>query len=172
MKVIVNGFMKHGTHAALKACELLGVNAQHGHWKMKKLPEDATHHVFIKRDPRDALVSFLRFIGQPVTQGTVMRRIRKYQRASLEKEMAEFLAGYHEGIFTLRFEELIATDKEMRRLAQYLGVPYLEDAFPNLPNHTQTWTGRYSDHRTVWTPEVEAVWRAEGGDSILAAWGY
>ena len=63
-------------------------------------------------------------------------------------------------------------DQQMREIAAYCGVPYLDDAWPNLPNHTKTWTGRLSDWREHWTPAVDAAWAAAGGPALLERWGY
>lgn len=169
MKLLVNGFPKHGTHVLMKACELLGCPGEHDHWPYGKLPE-FTHHVFIKRDPRNALISLIRSIGEPLTQGIVISKIRKFMNAPLREELAQF-SPWLNTAFVVRFEDLIKDDKEMRRIAAYLEVPYLDDAFPNLPGHTRTWSGKYSDHRSLWTPEIEKVWQKECPE-VLSEWGY
>jgi hypothetical protein len=171
MKVLVNGFPKSGTHAAAKAVELLGVPCIHAHWPHPKLPEH-THHVFIKRDPRNVLLSWIRASGNPLTEGMTIRYIRQFITGSLVDDVSAFVGWLHQDTFVMRFEDLIANDAEMRRLAKFLEVPYLDDAFPNLPGHTTTWTGKYSDYRAVWTPQIESAWNAEGGHETLEAWGY
>lgn len=169
--LIVNGFPKHGTHAAMKACELLGVNGIRAHWIHGKLPPHAKH-VFIKRDPRDALISWVRMMKRQVTQGFIIASIRKFQDESIARELRRFVPFLRDGTFVLKYEALVADDRELRRLAEYLGVPFLSDAFENLPGFTATWNNKHSDHREYWTPEIEAVWLEEKGAQILEAWGY
>lgn len=168
--VTTSGFAKAGNHALVKAVQLLGQ------------PCEVTHvayvgpigqHVFIKRDPRNIVCSWLRFNGQPVTQGMFLTAFRKFQYASLVDEMAAF-EGWLTDPQTLvvSYESLVASDVEMRRIAEYLGVPYLDDAFSELEGLTATWFAEHSDYRTLWSPEVEAAWAAEGGNDLLNRWGY
>lgn len=173
MKVFPNGVPKMGTHALWKALELLGIRCDDvNHTPYGQPVPEGVRRIFIKRDPRNALVSWLRFRGQPVTQGTFI--------AALSDPDGPSPVGLpqYEGwlddpdTFIVSFEALIASDAEMRRMAAWLGVPYLEDAWPNLPGHTSTWTGRYSDYSTIWSPVVDEAWVNAGGPALLARWGY
>lgn len=168
--VTTSGFAKAGNHALVKAVQLLGQ------------PCEVTHiayggpigrHVFIKRDPRNIVCSWLRFNGQPVTQGMFITAFRLFQYGTLVDEMAAY-EGWLTDPQTLvvSYEALIASDAEMRRIAAYLDVPYLDDAFSELEGLTSTWFAQHSDYRAIWTPEVQAVWVAEGGNELLARWGY
>ena len=168
--VTTSGFAKAGNHALVKAVQLLGQ------------PCEVTHvayvgpigqHVFIKRDPRNIVCSWLRFNGRPVTPGMFITALRLFQHASLVEELAAY-EGWLTDPQTLvvSYEALIASDAEMRRIAAYLDVPYLDDAFSELEGLTSTWFAQHSDYRAIWTPEVEAVWAAEGGPVLLARWGY
>lgn len=168
--VTTTGFAKAGNHALVKAVQLLGQ------------PCEVTHvayvgpigqHVFIKRDPRNIVCSWLRFNGRPVTPGMFITALRLFQHASLVEELAAY-EGWLTDPQTLvvSYEALIASDAEMRRIAAYLDVPYLDDAFSELEGLTSTWFAQHSDYRAIWTPEVEVVWAAEGGNELLARWGY
>ena len=168
--VTTTGFAKAGNHALVKAVQLLGQ------------PCEVTHvayvgpigqHVFIKRDPRNIVCSWLRFNGRPVTPGMFITALRLFQHASLVEELAAY-EGWLTDPQTLvvSYEALIASDAEMRRIAAYLDVPYLDDAFSELEGLTSTWFAQHSDYRAIWSPEVEAVWAAEGGNELLARWGY
>jgi len=75
-------------------------------------------------------------------------------------------------VFVSRHEDLLESDAEMRRLAAFLGAPYLSDAFDNLPGHTRSWRLPHSDYTQIWTPEVESIWNAEGGSELMARLGY
>lgn len=168
--VTTSGFAKAGNHALVKAVQLLGQ------------PCEVTHiayvgpigqHVFIKRDPRNIVCSWLRFNGQPVTQGMFITAFRLFQHASLVEELAAY-EGWLADPETLvvSYEALTASDAEMKRIAAYLGTPWIDGAFDDLEGLTATWFAQHSDCRTIWTPEVEAMWAAEGGNELLERWGY
>lgn len=171
--IITNGFPKSGNHALVKACQLLGVPCDVNHLPFGKLPEETTKHILITRDPRNIVVSWLRFQGMPVTPGMFITHFRKFTADSLVNEM-----GTYDGFLTdpnalvVKFEDLIASDAEMRRIAEYLDVPYIDGAFESLPGMTRTWTGEYSDYKKIWAPQVQEVWDNEGGNNLLRIWKY
>ena len=94
----------------------------------------------------------------------------QFQERSLIDELAEY-EGWLAG-FVVRYEDLIASDAEMRRIAEHLNIPYIDGAFEALPGMTRTWFADHSDYRTIWTPDVESVWILNGGPDLLARWGY
>jgi hypothetical protein len=169
--ITTNGFPKSGNHALVKACQLLGQPCEVAHIPFGEPVE--SDHIFIIRDPRNIVCSWLRFNGHPVTPGMFITAFRKFQSRSLVEEMAEY-DGWLEDPNTLvvEYDALISSDAEMRRIAEYLGVPYLDGAFECLPGLTKTWFPVHSDYSTIWTPEVESVWNAEGGPELLATWNY
>lgn len=168
--VIANGFPKSGNHALVKAIQLLGQPCGVNHIPFGEVEGK---HIFIKRDPRNVICSWLRFNGQPVTPGTFITAFRRFQFASLVEEMAEYEGWLtDENTLVVSYEDLIADDFCLREVAGFMGVPYLDGAFDHLPGMTRTWYPEHSDYRTLWTPEVDAVWVAEGGQELLARWGY
>lgn len=170
--VTTSGFPKAGNHALVKAVQLLGQPCHVEHLTFGSAVKDK--HIFIKRDPRNIIVSWLRFNGQPVTPGMFLTAFRRFQSASLVEEMGEY-EGWLADTDTLvvRYEDLVASDAEMRRVAEYMGVPYLDGSFEALPGLTRTWTGpNRSDYKEIWTPEVESSWCAEGGPDLMTRWGY
>lgn len=169
--VTTSGFPKSGNHALVKAVQLLGQPCRVEHLPFGEPVGDK--HIFIRRDPRNIVCSWLRFQGHPVTPGMFLTAFRRFQERSLVEEMAGY-EGWLTDASTLfvRYENLIASDAEMRLIASYLGVPYLAGAFEALPGLTRTWFAEHSDYRGIWTPEVEAAWHAEGGAELLARWGY
>jgi len=176
-KVHANGFPKMGNHALVKALQLLGCPCivQHVPWREEMGYRDAPR-LFIVRDPRDAVVSMLRMKKLPVTPGMVMTRLRQYrddESGTLVEVMAE-MEGWLTDPTTLvvHFEDLKKSDAEMRRIAAWLGIPYLEGAWEELPGLTMTYNTVPSDHKTVWTADVEAIWQDIGGPALLARWGY
>lgn len=168
--VTTTGFAKAGNHALVKAVQLLGSPCIVEHIEYAG---PIGLHIFIKRDPRNIVCSWLRFNGRPVTPGMFITALRLFQHASLVEELAAY-EGWLTDPQTLvvSYEALIASDAEMRRIAAYLDVPYLDDAFSELEGLTSTWFAQHSDYRAIWSPEVEAVWAAEGGNELLARWGY
>lgn len=169
----INGIPKAGCHALLKACELLGIptgNVEHLTYKEKT----ERKYVFIIRDPRNILISWLRSKSKEVTQGNFISAFRRYdERQSFIEHIKSFLGWLSDpDTLVVRFENLIKDDKEMRRIADYLGVSYLDDAFENLPGLTRTWTGKYSDYQDIWTEELQKVWNEEGGVEIQKLLGY
>jgi hypothetical protein len=173
MYVITSGFPKHGNHALTKAVQLLGVNCSVNHIEyVDGLPE-GEKHVFVTRDPRNAVISWLRFTGRPLTQGMFITALGDLDGKPLIDAMAAYEGWLtNPNTLVVRFEDLIASDARMRSIASYLGVQYLDDAFPALLGGTMTWTGALSDYTTLWTPAIDAAWIAAGGPALLARWGY
>lgn len=171
--IIANGFQKAGNHALVKACQLLGVPCDVNHTPFGQLPKDTTKHILITRDPRNIIVSWLRFRNNPVTPGMFITKFRKFDTDSLVNQMKMY-----EGFLTdpntlvVKYEDLVSSPAEMKRIADYLGVPYLDGAFEELPGMTRTWNDEHSDYKKIWTPEVEKVWVGEGGNDLLKKWNY
>jgi hypothetical protein len=171
VRAFANGFPKHGNHALVKSIQLLGVNCDVNHEPFGA--EANGPRVFVKRDPRNAVVSWLRFNGKPVTQGMVIAALADFDGKPLVDAMQEFEGWLTDsGTLVVRFEDLIASDGELRRIAEHLGVPYLDDAFPALPAGTVTWSGKLSDYRAIWSTEVQRAWAEAGGNEVLHRWGY
>lgn len=174
MELITNGFPKSGNHALVKAVQLLGQPCQVNHIPFSTEDLDSnTHRILIKRDPRNIVCSWLRFNNKPVTPGMFISAFRQFQANSLCEEMAEYEGWLTEPLtLVVKYEELIASEMEMRRIAAYLGVPYISGAFEQLPGMTRTWHSDHSDYKLIWTADVEEVWTNEGGIQLLTTWGY
>jgi len=172
MRIEANGFPKSGNHALAKACELLGlpVEVQHLTYREKVA---GGKYILIVRDPRNIVVSMLRFRYKPQTPGMFITTFRKFQDKPLVEELGEYEGWLGDSeTLAVKFEDLIVGQNQMEKIAAYAGVPYLDGAFEELPGLTRTWTGEYSDYRKLWTPEVDKVWREEGGQELAARWGY
>lgn len=180
--VYTNGFPKSGNHALAKAVQLLGLPTEaighqpyvprSGAWAgVRREPS-----VFIKRDPRNVLISWIRHLGKPVTRGMAMAHMRRWSDAE-PYSLVQALGAYEGWLierdtFVVSYEDLVRDDAALRRLAAHLGVPYLEEAWMFLPGMTRTWNAQHSDYRAVWTPQVENEWDRLGGVELLERWGY
>lgn len=168
-----NGFPKAGNHALIKALELLGLPVSVNH-----IPYPATvdePHLFIVRDPRNVLLSAMRFTHKPITEGTIIAAFRRFPMDRDERSLVASMADYEPWLTradVIRYEALVADDREHRRIASIVGVPYLDGAWEHLPGHTMTWHAEHSDWQAVWTDNIARVWRDEGGDELLGRWGY
>jgi hypothetical protein len=171
-RVVPNGYPKMGNHALVKALQLLGEPCEVAHIPYGQ-PLPPGQHILVVRDPRNALISWIRFQGKPVTPGMVVSTFRHVEDASYHDALARYEGWLTDpDTMVVRFEHLIVSDAEMRRIATALGISYLDGAFEALPGLTHTWTGQLSDYRTIWSLDLEARWQAEGGSDILRVWGY
>jgi hypothetical protein len=173
--IITNGFPKSGNHALVKAVELLGLQARvtHNPYAGGFSGDPRPKHLFVIRDPRNIVVSWLRFRNEAVNADTFIARLCEFDGRPLVGSMAEYEGWLSDpDTHVVRYEDLIRDDTAHRRIADYLGVPYVAKAWESLPGYTMTWTPIRSDYRTIWTPEVEASWQAEGGPDLLKRWGY
>ncbi len=170
----LNGIAKGGTHALMKAVELLGVPMVPGYGSLDRRPYSEANKgpgsVFIYRHPRNALVSGVRQakIGV-VTQGFLIAAMHDLYPTWMG--YVPFLSDPE--ILAVRLEDLIGDGgKTIRQLGEHIGRPYLQDAYDNLPGMTFSWNkvpSRWQDH---WTPEVDAAWVMERGPEVEVAFGY
>lgn len=174
-RVHLTGFPKHGNHALAKAVQLLGVPCQVTHipWSEEMGYRDAPR-LMIVRDLRDGLVSWLRMKKLPLTPGMVMARLRQWaddESGTLVEQLAHYEGWLTDpATFRVSYERLNVTATEMQRIAEHLDVSYPRDAWGSLWGGTRTWNAVHSDHRPLWTPEVEAVWQEIGGPAALERW--
>lgn len=172
--VIVNGFPKTGCHALKKGVELLGA-----------APVDLIHEpagtlasldapmVVSFRDPRNVLISRCRWDQRPLASGSLINLLR-------DCDGEPFVTGYRrylpwledERVRCMPYEALTGSDAGLRLVALYLGIPYLEDAFVNLPGLTMTWTGKPSVWQDHWTEQLSKEWKLYGGDDLEHELGY
>lgn len=173
MEVTANGFPKAGNHALVKGLQLLGVNCSVQHIPFADgVPEDRPH-VFIRRDPRNIVCSWLTHMGKPVTQGMFIAHLHKFEVAPFAEELTAF-AGWLDDARTIhvRYEDLVYNAQGLKDLAGKLGVPYLDDAYPNLPGMTVSWQKKHANWAEIWGPPVEHAWNSIGGPRLLERWGY
>ena len=175
--IIMNGPPKCGNHMLVKACELLGVNADVNHITFSdenSLIHNAEKHIFIKRDPRNLPISLLRAEEKPITIGMSLTKFNYITNGTLVKELNSY-SGWLRDPKTLvvSFESLLKDDKELKRIANYLEVPYINEAFENISGHTVTWVdNNHSNFLNLWCEQLEDVWNTEGGIEVQKLYGY
>ena len=134
------------------------------------------HHIHIRRDPRNVLMSMLRYTKRTVSPGTFLTAFRSFELSG-STSLVDQMAGYEPWLsdpdtLNIKYEDLVSSDAVMRAIATHIGVPYLDGAFEDLPGWTITWNDVPSDYTEVWTPLVQEAWAAEGGNELLERWGY
>lgn len=98
------------------------------------------------------------FNGEPF-----VKHYRRYTRWLTDPDLS---------LLVVRFEDMLANDGELRRIAQWLGVPFQDDAFEVLYGGSRTWSGRLSDWREHWNDQVDAKWRSCGAQTLQDELGY
>lgn len=170
---LANGFPKSGCHALAKGMELLGVpEARVIHVKtLAEIPEGGKV-VTIFRHPKNCLVSMCRWRSKPLCTGSLIQLINDYDGAGLMvKALGEYEHWQQDG-YWVRYEDLVTSDAALRGVAEHLGIPFLENAWPNLPGLTLTWTGKPSDWREHWNEHLDNLWRSEGLHDLQERLGY
>lgn len=184
MSILINGIPKHGTHALLKAVELLGVPVKYGNHPGAELvhminegePVESKH-IFIVRHPKNAFISWMRHYNLPLTSGMLQSRLQNMQEP--EGNYLDFCQKFLDWMvcpdtLVIKFEDLISDQATITKITKYLDVPDQPDVIQNLPGHTLTWTGQLSNHETLdaWDDGVETVWKNIGGEYLMETLGY
>ena len=177
--VFAHGFMKSGNHALIKALKLLGFWTAPVHIPFgTAIPTGYTHNIFIKRDPRNIMLSVMRIFKDASTPEALITSCKDLDYGGEStKDFFELLDKWSGWLtdpntFVVKFEDLIASDAEMKRIAKYLKVPYKVGSFEKLPGDTATWNEEHTDYKDVWTQEVQDLWSSDAGTSLLIKWGY
>lgn len=169
--MIINGFYKSGNNALRKACELLGVEMPINHIPYADNPGGPC--IFIKRDPRNVIVSMIRFRQLQVTVENFQALATNFNTDTVANEFATYHGWLNDTNTTVvRYEDLIANDTCMKLLAKTLNVAYPINAFANLEGLTFSYNAVHSDFTTVMTPDLATWWESVGGNSLVADWGY
>jgi hypothetical protein len=163
--VICNGIPKAGTHALKKGVELLGVQAEHQH--TPHADKEDGKQVVIFRHPKNIIMSWVRFSKRQISEGLILGAIQSFEPFAAYD-------GYldDDTVLTVRFEDLVADQKELVRISEYIGVDYIDGAFEMLPKHTRTWTGDFSNWEDHWTDRIQESWIAMDGPEVETRWNY
>jgi len=162
------GAPKSGTHLLLKAVELFGVEAHHSHMDFTK-PWDADDtHIQIIRNPRNTVISWVRFMKLPRNNETIIGSI-SYMLKRME---GHFGCIAHPQWYTVRFEELLADPNVIEGIAKHIDLPLAEGHFQSLWGDTRTFTNDLTRWKDFWNDEVNAAWIDKGGIEIEEKMNY
>jgi len=169
--MIINGFPKSGQNALRRACELLGVELPINHIPYAQNPGGPC--IYIKRDPRNVILSMIHFRQLPVTVANFKAMVAKFNTDTIANEFASYYGWLTDANTTvITYEDLIANDTCMKSLATTLGVTYPTNAFASLEGPTFTFNQVHSDYTTIMTPAVITWWQSVNGPVLVTAWGY
>lgn len=172
--LIAVGFPKSGTHALQRALLLLGL----GYIPTSHLPYANRHtdqpYAFIKRDPRNVVISRVRWQQKPVTEEWIVHYLRQWNE---RRTMGEALAAFEGWLMDpdavqVTFERLVTEPREMQRLGEGVRGRWQPERWRELRSgESRTYTGQLSNWPEHWTPRIEGVWE-ECCAGVLGRWGY
>jgi len=168
--IVCNGAPKTGTHLLLKTVYLfggLGYTAKHEH---KPFVESFNcKHIHIRRNPRNVLISYIRHFDNADLS---KRNIIKHMPIVIE-EMKPYIPWIKDkNTLNVTFEDLLTDEKELSRIADYLGFDLAYDHFKKIWGNTSTFTGNLSNWRDWWDEEIDKEWDKNGGRALEAMLGY
>lgn len=151
--IAANGMKKSGTHLLQKYLKRQGIDAVVHHSEFGTRDVFSDHH-FIVRNPRNMLMSWVRWYKRPLTSKNIIAGLREYEDGfSMRDYCARFIGWLHDkNTKKYRFEE-ISSD-------------------PSIYGETLTWSGALSNWLTVWSTDVEKAWDASGMSDIEHLLGY
>lgn len=169
--ILCNGLPKSGTHALEKAVQLLGQVTELEHVPYADRRDG--RQLLIKRHPRNVVISWLRFMSGPITEGKIIHAIQTYDGGLVGDRFAAY-EGYlsDPDAHVVTFENLISDESELRGISEFLACPYIDDAFVNILGLTITWTGKLSNWSDHWTDLIDAAWAEAGGYEAEQRWNY
>jgi hypothetical protein len=160
------GIMKSGTHALQRAVALFGGEGEHGHIPWDSRSEINQPHLYIIRNPRNVLVSWVRHTHGSISEELLFNAIDTFEGGT---SMAKHFAVYDgwltdPGTLVVTYERLLGRIEEMQRIAVYLGLDatLAPAAFTRLPfEETLSRNTRPSDWRQHWTPALDDRWQRD-----------
>ena len=169
--IICNGIPKSGTHALVKAVQLLGQPTRHEHLPYSQKLNGK--QILIKRHPRNIIISWVRFIKQQVTEGFIIHEMKTFEDNGLVQCLNDY-SGYltDKDTLVVSFESLISEESELRNISDFIGCEYIGDAFNNIIGLTPTYTGELSNWEDHWTDNIDKEWVKLNGHTAERLWNY
>jgi len=190
-RVCVTGIPKSGTHALLKAVEMMGVPVGEGkaHIDVETLPAEPGHvyhchippqelpgdcrTIVMLREPRNALVSYARFRYGVVTAGNLRLSLLDFFDFSFPEWLRKFIDYRESECLPIRFDDLLTDGGEsVERIGKYIDAFDTTDVYKNINGQTVTYTGRLSNWQDHWTQRLEKEWRDTGCADLAGRYGY
>ena len=170
-RIICTGSPKTGTHALLKAVRLFynhiglpeHMHLPHSHKKLNR------RHVHITRNPRNTLVSWIRFNREKVTTGSLIGHVPQIIKENFG--YAPYLSDA-DLVHNVRLEELLSEPSVIEGVGKFIGLPIAENHFADIWGDTYTFTGKLSEWQDYWSDDVDAAWVAHNGPELEKALGY
>lgn len=180
--VAVVGIPKSGTNATEKVVRLLGRTPSH-HMHTPPREEIYTKHkvIYIRRNPRNVLISWLRYHERELTEKNMIDTIQDFGYPDEDRQhgnsMFDMYTAYDEwrsipSVCVVRYEDLVQDQDTIDRIADYLNVPRSDGILPSLPKGTYTWNDKKSNWKEYWTDRVEGAWLMSGMPVIESTMGY
>lgn len=160
-----NGSPKTGTHLLVKSVRMFNcVIASHNH-----NPElSPTKHIHIRRNPRNAIISYLRMDKTELTSKNIISKMKLF--------IDEYSQYVHllsdKNILNVSFEDLLTDENELKRIADFIGFPLVDNHFKMLWGNTATFTGSLSNWRDYWCRDIIKAWSELGGVELENSLGY
>ena len=171
-RYLPNGTQKSGTHALRVALQTFDglVDKVDRVEHLPEIPDNLKDrlHIHIIRNPRNIMFSYLRWTNLVLNRDNILAEIpRTIARCN---DFVHYLKD--PDLLTVRFELLLSDPTEIQRIADYIGKPLVDGHFKSIWRKTNTFTGRLSNWRDYWTPEINKIWRDCGGLNLEDALEY
>jgi len=179
--VMVIGIPKSGNNVLEKACYLLGLKPTHHKHTTDWHLAEKNKVVYIYRNPRNVLLSAVRYQNEQVRDSTkdispdkLRDMFYDFFNCSLPYVFRAYEGWMTSNALIIRFEDLISDKDCMDKIADYCGVekPSYETFKGLYGAKTPTWSGKLSDWQEVWCPEIDKIWKDEGMLEIEQSLGY
>lgn len=167
--ITINGSPKTGTHLLQKAVVLFGVDyllTKYTHSLDEK--EIEGKHLHIIRNPRNVLISWMRFNKNNFNEKDIINTI-----PSIIKEMKEYTKWLDDkNVFNTKFEILLTDPNELIKIGKFLGEKPIDNHFKLIWGGTKTFTNSLSNWREYWSDSIGIAWEKSGGLELENVLGY
>lgn len=177
MSNFVVAIPKSGNNLAHKACQMLGIPVEHYRHTANWHLADEHKIVYIYRNPRNVLVSCVKYTNDQVrgrtkeiTEERLIDTFFDFFNCSLSAVERAYLPWMDSNVCKVEFEDLAFGTKGFNQIADYYGVERREPI--GLYGSSPTWSGGLSDWEKHWGEKIEHIWIEEGMPEIEKKLGY
>lgn len=177
---LVIAIPKAGNNATEKACRLLRLEPAHHKHTANYHLADTNKVVYTYRNPRNVLVSAVRYQNEQIrnytkdiTEDKLIDLFFDFFNCSLPYTYRAYSRWMDTSACIIKFENLVSSIDEMNKIADYMGVEHATpETYGKLYGSSPTWSGRLSEWETVWTDGFDKIWKEEGMVEIEQGLGY